>query len=91
MTKAEIVKALKEKAGLATLAQAGSTYANLFAIIKDALKKDGSVSVAGFGTFKVVQRKARTGRNPQTGKEIKIPASKAVKFTAGKALKENCK
>ena len=46
------------------------------------------MSIAGFGTFKVVDRKARKGRNPRTGEAVQIPASKAVKFTAGKALKE---
>jgi DNA-binding protein HU-beta len=89
MTKAEIVKALKEKAGLATLAQAEVAYESLFAIISANLKKGDAVSISGFGGFKVVQRKARVGRNPQTGKEIKIPASKTAKFTPGKALKES--
>jgi len=51
------------------------------------LKKGGKVAVIGFGTFSVSQRKARKGRNPQTGKEIKIPAKKVVKFSAGKKLK----
>ena len=89
MTKAEIVKALKEKAGLATLAQAEAAYEKLFEIIGAALKKGDAVAVSGFGSFKVVERKARKGRNPRTGKEIKIPARKAVKFTAGKGLKES--
>jgi DNA-binding protein HU-beta len=52
------------------------------------LKKGGKVSVIGFGSFSVIQRKARKGRNPQTGKEIKIPAKKAVKFSAGSELKK---
>ena len=56
--------------------------------ISQALKKDDVVTLVGFGTFKVVKRKARTGRNPQTGAEIKIAASKAPKFVAGKALKD---
>jgi DNA-binding protein HU-beta len=56
--------------------------------ISQALKKDDVVTLVGFGTFKVVKRKARLGRNPQTGAEIKIGASKAPKFVAGKALKE---
>ena len=88
MTKAEFVKKLKEQTKLSTLAQAEAAYAKLFAIISSALKKGESVSITGFGSFKVVQRKARKGRNPRTGSEIRIPASKAVKFTAGKALKE---
>jgi nucleoid DNA-binding protein len=56
--------------------------------ISQALKKDDVVTLVGFGTFKVVKRKARIGRNPQTGAEIKINASKAPKFVAGKALKD---
>ena len=87
MTKAEFVKALKEKAGLATLAQAEAAYETLFAIIKANLKKGEDVAVTGFGSFKVMKRKARKGRNPRTGQELKIPAHKAVKFTPGKALK----
>jgi len=89
MTKAEFVKQLKEKAGLSTLAQAEAAYEKLFAIIKANLKKGDDVAITGFGSFKVVKRKARKGRNPRTGKEIKIPAKKAVKFTPGKALKES--
>ena len=89
MTKAEFVKTLKEKAGLSTLAQAEVAYEKLFAIIRANLKQGDDVSIPGFGSFKVVNRKARKGRNPRTGKEIQIPASQAVKFTPGKALKES--
>jgi DNA-binding protein HU-beta len=91
MTKAELVKTLKEKAGLDSLVQAEDVYEKLFAVIAGALKKGESIAVRGFGTFKVLKRAARKGRNPQTGKEIKIPASKTVKFTVGKALKESLK
>ena len=52
------------------------------------MKAGEPITLVGFGTFKVVERKARKGRNPQTGEEIDIEASKAPKFTAGKALKE---
>jgi len=55
------------------------------------LKKGEDVTLTGFGTFKVIKRKARKGRNPSTGEEIKIKATKAPKFTAGKALKEAVK
>ena len=89
MTKAAFVKTLKEQTGLATLAQAETAYENLFAIIKASLKKGDDVAITGFGSFKVVKRNARKGRNPRTGKEIQIPASKAVKFKPGKALKES--
>jgi DNA-binding protein HU-beta len=89
MTKAELVKTLKEKTSLATLAQAEAAYDGLFTILTETLKKGDAVSIAGFGGFKVVDRKARKGRNPRTGEEIRIPASKAVKFTPGKSLKES--
>ena len=59
-------------------------------ITKD-LKKGGRITLMGFGTFSVANRKARTGRNPQTGQEIRIPASKTPKFTPGKALNEAVK
>jgi len=59
--------------------------------ITGALRKGDSVSLIGFGTFKVTQRKARKGRNPQTGETIDIAASKVPKFVAGKALKEAVK
>ena len=60
----------------------------VFASITQALKKKGAVTLVGFGTFKVDKRKARTGRNPQTGEEIKIKAKNVPKFAAGKALKD---
>ena len=59
--------------------------------ITKALKKGQDVALTGFGTFKVVKRKARVGRNPNTGEAIKIKATKAPKFTPGKALKEAVK
>ena len=89
MNKADIVKTLKEKCGLSTLAQAEAAYEKLFVLISESLKQGEAVSISGFGSFKVVNRKARKGRNPRTGKEMQIPASKAVKFTPGKALKES--
>jgi len=60
----------------------------LFSTITKALKKNDTVALIGFGTFKVAQRKARKGRHPQTGAEIKIKAKKVAKFVAGKALKD---
>lgn len=59
--------------------------------IAKALKKGDKVTLVGFGTFSVAKRSARTGRNPQTGKPIKIKAKKVPKFTAGKALKDSVK
>ena len=63
----------------------------VFSSITKAMKTGDTVTLVGFGTFKVVERKARKGRNPQTGEEIDIKASKAPKFTAGKVLKEAVK
>lgn len=63
----------------------------VFDSIKKALKKKDTVTLVGFGTFKVDKRKARKGRNPQTGEVIKIKAKKVPKFTAGKALKDAVK
>ena len=60
----------------------------VFESITKTLKKKGEVTLVGFGTFKVSKRKARTGRNPKTGEEIKIKAKNAPKFVAGKALKD---
>lgn len=74
-----------------TQKQAKEVVDTIIGAISNALAKDESVQIAGFGTFKVSQRKARTGRNPQTGAPIQIPASKVPKFVAGKALKEAVK
>jgi len=63
----------------------------VFSTITNALKKKDSVTLIGFGTFKVGQRKARTGRNPQTGAKIKISAKNVAKFAPGKALKDAVK
>ncbi len=70
---------------------AGDSLNALLEDMKKALKGGKDVVLTGYGTFSVTKRKARTGRNPQTGEEIKIPARKAVKFKPGKALKEAVK
>lgn len=87
MKKAELVEAIAEKTGL-TKADANRALDATFEVITKALKKGERVPVAGFGTFNVSKRKAREGRNPQTGATVKIPARKAVTFKAGTALKE---
>ena len=87
MKKAELVEAIAEKTGL-TKADATRALEATFEVITKALKKGERVPVAGFGTFNVSKRKAREGRNPQTGATVKIPARKAVTFKAGTALKE---
>lgn len=91
MTKAELVQKIHAKSGLATKTQAEAALDALIATLTDAMQSGDSVTFTGFGSFKVIQRAARKGRNPRTGKEIDIPAGKAVKFTPGKALKEAVK
>jgi nucleoid DNA-binding protein len=87
MKKAELVEAIAAKTGL-TKADANRALDATFEVITKALKKGERVPVAGFGTFNVSKRKAREGRNPQTGATVKIPARKAVTFKAGTALKD---
>ncbi len=87
MKKADLVEAIATKAGL-TKADANRALEATFETISKALKKGEKVPIAGFGTFNVSKRKAREGRNPQTGATVKIPARKAVTFKAGTALKE---
>ena len=86
MTKAEIVAKVAEEIKISKTA-AGKALAFFTDSIAGAIRKGEKVTLVGFGTFSVVQRKARKGRNPQTGKEIKIAAKKSPKFTAGSALK----
>jgi len=73
---------------VATKKQAQEVVDTVFATITSALKKNDAVQIAGFGSFKTAKREARTGRNPQTGAEIKIAARTVPKFVPGKALKE---
>ena len=76
---------------VSTKKEAQATVDCIFETITNALKNQEAVQVIGFGTFKVAERKARKGRNPQTGEEIYIAASKVPKFVAAKALKEAVK
>ncbi len=85
MTKAELIGVMAEGAGISKVAAQAAWDAYVGAIVKE-LKKTGKMGLVGFGTFSVVKRKARTGRNPQTGKAIKIAAKKVVKFKVGKTL-----
>jgi DNA-binding protein HU-beta len=92
MNKAELVSSVQKALGKETSkAAAEKAVAATIDSIAAALKKGASVQLIGFGTFKVVSRKARTGVNPKTGEKIKIKASKAVKFGAGKELKSKLK
>ena len=85
MNKAQLIDAMAEKAGL-TKADAKKALDAFTETTTDALKGGDRVALIGFGTYSVAERGARTGRNPQTGKEIKIPAKKVVKFKAGADL-----
>lgn len=85
MNKAELIDAIAESAAI-TKADAKKALDAFIEATTDSLKKGGRISLVGFGSFSVSERKARTGRNPQTGKEIKIPAKKVVKFKAGSDL-----
>lgn len=86
MNKQDVVAKIAVETGL-TKAATGSAVDAFLSAITGALKKGQSVAFVGFGTFKTSVRKARTGRNPRTGAEVKIPKRRVVRFTAGKALK----
>jgi len=90
MTKADLVDVMAKEADITKAAAALALDAYVDAVTKE-LKKGGRIGLVGFGTFSVAKRKAREGRNPQTGKAIKIPAKKVVKFKAGKELADKCK
>ena len=86
MNKGDLINELAKV--VSTKKEAQAAVDCIFSTITKALKKKETVSLVGFGTFKVSKRKARKGRNPQTGEEIKIKAKKVPKFVAGKALKD---
>ena len=87
MNKTELVAAISEKTEL-TKKDSEKALKALIDVVAEELKKGEKVQLVGFGTFEVSERAARTGKNPQTGAEIKIAACKAPKFKAGKALKD---
>ncbi len=87
MNKSELIDAIAKSADISKVSAGDALDATLSAI-RTALKKGQSVTLVGFGTFKVAKRAARTGRNPRTGAAIKIKAAKVPKFSAGKALKD---
>lgn len=86
MKKSEMIEVLANKTGL-TKADCEKVFNVTFDLFKDELAKGEKVSVSGFGVFKISERSAREGRNPQTGEKIKIAASKSVSFKAGTELK----
>ncbi len=90
MNKAELIDAMATSAGLSK-ADAKKALDAFVGATTDALKKGDRVALVGFGSFSVSTRSARKGRNPQTGKEISIPAKKVVKFKAGADLSKGVK
>ncbi len=87
MNKAELIDAVAVTTGQSK-GDAGAAVEAVFDHIKNAMKRGDTVSLVGFGSFSVSDRAARTGRNPRTGQQIDIPASRAPKFKAGKQLKD---
>lgn len=88
MTKAELVEKMAKDANISKAAAATALSSFMDGVSKALKKKEGKVTLVGFGTFSKVRRKARKGRNPQTGDPIKIKASNVVKFKPGKKLKD---
>lgn len=87
MNKSELVDSIAQKAGL-TKDQANKALNAFTQTVEESMAAGDSITLVGFGTFGVKERAARTGRNPQTGAEIKIAASKVASFKAGKTLKD---
>jgi DNA-binding protein HU-beta len=86
MTKADLIASIGKEAKISKASAEKAINAFTGTVIK-ALKRGDKLALTGFGTFSVTKRKARTGRNPQTGREIKIPATRVAKFKAGNLLK----
>ena len=87
MTKAELIEKMATDAGISKAAANAALNSFVSNVTKALKKKDGKVTLVGFGTFQKVRRKARKGRNPQTGEPLKIKAKNVVKFKPGKQLK----
>jgi DNA-binding protein HU-beta len=90
MTKAELIASIGKEAKISK-ASAEKTLNAFTSSVTKALKKGDKLTLTGFGTFSVAKRRARIGRNPQTGKEIKIPATRVAKFKPGNLLKSAVK
>ena len=89
MTKAELIEKMANDAGISKTEAGKAIESFIEGVTKALKKKDGKVTLVGFGTFSKSRRKARKGRNPQTGESIKIKASNTVKFKPGKKLKDS--
>ena len=91
MTKAELVEKIYDKSGLETQVKSEAALEAVISAISECLASGDSITLMGFGSFKVVKRAPRTGRNPRTNEKIEIPACSVVKFLPGKALKDAIK
>ncbi len=89
MVKDELVAKMAEDAGISKVAAYNALHSFMDGVAKALKKRNGRVTLVGFGSFVKVRRKARKGRNPQTGEEIEIKAKNVVKFHPGKALRES--
>jgi len=90
MNKSDLIGAIAQRAGI-TKAQAKSAIDSYHETVAEELKNGGSVEIAGFGSFSVSSRAARTGRNPKTGAALQIKAARVPKFKAGKGLRDGLK
>ena len=90
MNKADLVEEIVNQTGLTKKTSREAVDA-MTSVITDALAREEKVTLVGFGTFRVMKRKTRRGRNPKTGEEIQVPAKKVPKFKPGKALRERVK
>ncbi len=88
MTKSELISRLSERCGMMTKKQIEFIINNVFSTIKSALKADDKVEIRGFGSFRVRQKYAKSGRNPKTGEKIDVPACRVPCFRPGKEIKE---
>jgi DNA-binding protein HU-beta len=88
MNKAELIEKMAADAGISKIAATAALNSFVDSVFKTLKKKDGKVTLVGFGTFAKTRRKARKGRNPQTGEVLKIKAGNVVKFRPGKKLKD---
>jgi DNA-binding protein HU-beta len=88
MTKAELIEQMAKDAGISKVAAGAALESFIGSVTKALKKRNGKLTLVGFGTFKKVYRKTRKGRNPQTGELIKIKGKNVVKFTAGKKLND---
>lgn len=88
MTKSELIEKLSEEYPKMTKKQIEFIVNGVFSSIKDTLKNGGKVEIRGFGSFKVREKSAKTGRNPKTGEKVEVPAKKVPYFKPGKEIKE---